>query len=121
MPRPLTLCHLSAPNGGRSSYRCQYPHQLRLTGEPSTAPVAFMKSVPWALDSAGYARRSLARTEQEQIAPVDRRSFRDQLAFSIGFAVTRSRELLRRILKEHASDDARQQLEHVLIAQNQHL
>jgi hypothetical protein len=41
---------------------------------------------------------------------VDHRSFRDQLAFSIGFAVTRSRELLRRILKEHAPDDARQQL-----------
>jgi hypothetical protein len=41
---------------------------------------------------------------------VDHRSFRDQLAFSIGFAVTRSRELLRRMLKEHAPDDARQQL-----------
>jgi hypothetical protein len=33
-----------------------------------------------------------------------------QLAFSIGFAVTRSRDLLRRIVKEHAPDDARQQL-----------
>jgi hypothetical protein len=41
---------------------------------------------------------------------VDHRSFRDQLAFSIGFAVTRSRDLLRRILKEHAPDDARQTL-----------
>jgi hypothetical protein len=41
---------------------------------------------------------------------VDHRSFRAQLAFSIGFAVTRSRELLRRILKEHAPEDARQQL-----------
>jgi hypothetical protein len=41
---------------------------------------------------------------------VDHRSFRDQLAFSIGFAVTRSQELLHRILKEHAPDDARQQL-----------
>jgi hypothetical protein len=41
---------------------------------------------------------------------VDHRSFRDQLAFSIGFAVTHSRDLLRRILKEHAADDARQQL-----------
>ena len=30
--------------------------------------------------------------------------------FSIGFAVTRSRALLRRLLKEHAPDDARQQL-----------
>jgi hypothetical protein len=41
---------------------------------------------------------------------VDHRSFRDQLAFSIGFAVSRSRALLRRLLAEHASDDARQQL-----------
>jgi hypothetical protein len=32
---------------------------------------------------------------------MDHRSFRDMLAFSIGFAVTRSRHLLRRILKEH--------------------
>jgi hypothetical protein len=28
-------------------------------------------------------------------------AIRDQLAFSIGFAVSRSRDLLRRILKEH--------------------
>jgi hypothetical protein len=41
---------------------------------------------------------------------VDHRAFRDQLAFSIGFAVTRSRDLLRRLVKEHAPDDARQQL-----------
>jgi hypothetical protein len=41
---------------------------------------------------------------------VDHRSFRDQLAFSIGFAVTRSRDLLRRLLREHITDDARQQL-----------
>jgi hypothetical protein len=41
---------------------------------------------------------------------VDHRSFRDQLAFSIGFAVTRSRDLLRRLIKEHAPDDARQML-----------
>jgi hypothetical protein len=42
--------------------------------------------------------------------PVDHRSFRDQLAFSIGFAVSRSRNLLRRLLNEHAPDNARQQL-----------
>jgi hypothetical protein len=42
---------------------------------------------------------------------VDYRSFRDQLAFSIGFAVSRSRDLLRRLLKEHAPDDARQMLD----------
>jgi hypothetical protein len=41
---------------------------------------------------------------------VDHRSFRDQLTFSIGFALTRSRDLLRRLLKEHVIDDARQQL-----------
>jgi hypothetical protein len=35
---------------------------------------------------------------------------RDQLAFSIDFAVTRSRALLRRLLTEHAPDDTRQQL-----------
>jgi hypothetical protein len=38
------------------------------------------------------------------------RSFRDQLAFSIGFAVARSRDLLRWLLKEHVTDDARQML-----------
>jgi hypothetical protein len=41
---------------------------------------------------------------------VDHRSFRDQLAFSIGFAVARSRDLLRRLLKDHVTDDTRQQL-----------
>jgi hypothetical protein len=41
---------------------------------------------------------------------VDHRSFRDQLAFSIGFAVARSRDLLRRLLKEHVTDDAQQML-----------
>jgi hypothetical protein len=38
---------------------------------------------------------------------VDHRSFRDQLALSIGFAVTRSGDLLRRLLNEHTPDDAR--------------
>jgi hypothetical protein len=41
---------------------------------------------------------------------VDHRSFRDQLAFSIGFAVARSRDLLRRLLKEHVTDDTQQRL-----------
>jgi hypothetical protein len=41
---------------------------------------------------------------------VDPHSFRDHLTFSIGFALTRSRDLLRRILQEHAPDDTRQQL-----------
>ena len=41
---------------------------------------------------------------------MDHRSFRDQLALSIGFAVTRSGDLLRRLLNEHITDDAREQL-----------
>jgi hypothetical protein len=41
---------------------------------------------------------------------MDQDSFRDMVAFSIGFAVERNRPLLRRILKEHVSDDAREQL-----------
>jgi hypothetical protein len=36
--------------------------------------------------------------------------FRDQLLFSIGFVIERNRPLLRRILKEHVSDDEREQL-----------
>jgi hypothetical protein len=46
----------------------------------------------------------------ENRTAVDQGSFRDQLAFAIGFAVCRSRSLLRRMVKEHAPDDARQQL-----------
>jgi hypothetical protein len=41
---------------------------------------------------------------------MDHRSFRAQLVFSIGFALSRSRELLRRVLGEHAPDDARREL-----------
>jgi hypothetical protein len=41
---------------------------------------------------------------------MDQRSFRDQLAFSIGFVIEQNRPLLRRILKEHVADDARQHL-----------
>ena len=37
-------------------------------------------------------------------------SFREHLVFSIGFALTRRRGLMRRLLKEHAPDDARQEL-----------
>ena len=37
-------------------------------------------------------------------------SFRDQLMFSIGFAIGRRRDLLRRMLKEHVTDDTRTQL-----------
>jgi hypothetical protein len=38
------------------------------------------------------------------------RSLRDELAFSIGYAVSRSRSLLRDILRQHISDGPRQQL-----------
>jgi hypothetical protein len=48
---------------------------------------------------------------------VDHRSFRDQLAFSIGFAVSRSRALLRRLLTEHTPDDARQVLAERVVEQ----
>ncbi len=36
--------------------------------------------------------------------------FRAHLVFSIGFALSHSRDLLRRILREHASDVARHEL-----------
>jgi hypothetical protein len=42
--------------------------------------------------------------------PVDHHSFRAQLVFSIGFALSRSRDSLRRLLREHAPDDARREL-----------
>jgi hypothetical protein len=41
---------------------------------------------------------------------MDHRSFRDQLVFSIGLAVARSRALLRRLLTEHVTDEARHEL-----------
>jgi hypothetical protein len=47
---------------------------------------------------------------QRKNSPTAIYSFRDQLSFSIGFALTRSRSLLRRLLTEHAPYDARQQL-----------
>jgi hypothetical protein len=48
--------------------------------------------------------------EQRTLPAMDQNSFRDMLAFSIGFVVESNRPLLRQILKEHVSDDARQQL-----------
>jgi hypothetical protein len=41
---------------------------------------------------------------------MDHSSFRTQLVLSIGFALARSRELLRRLLREHAPDDAQREL-----------
>jgi hypothetical protein len=56
------------------------------------------------------------RTEQEHL-PVDHHSFRAQLVFSIGFALSRSRDLLRRLLREHAPDDARHELAERVVKQ----
>ena len=44
-------------------------------------------------------------------------SFRAQLVFSIGFALSRSRDLLRRLLREHAPDDARRELAERVVKQ----
>ena len=41
---------------------------------------------------------------------MDHHPFRAHLVFSIGFALSRSRDLLHRLLREHAPDDARQEL-----------
>jgi hypothetical protein len=41
---------------------------------------------------------------------MDHSSFRGQLIFAIGFAVSRSRDLLQDILKQHVSDGPREHL-----------
>jgi hypothetical protein len=41
---------------------------------------------------------------------MDHRSSRDMLLFSIGFAIGQQRDLLRRMLSEHATDATREQL-----------
>jgi hypothetical protein len=51
-----------------------------------------------------------AENEPRTVPAMDQNSFRDMLAFSIGFVVESNRPLLRQILKKHVSDDARQQL-----------
>jgi hypothetical protein len=48
---------------------------------------------------------------------VDHHSFRAQLVFSIGFALSRSRDLFRRLLREHAPDDARHELAERVVKQ----
>jgi hypothetical protein len=47
---------------------------------------------------------------------MDQRSFRDQLLLAIGFAVLQNRPLLRRIVTEHVTDDARQCLAEKVVA-----
>ena len=75
--------------------------QQEKRGEPQPAPSALT-----APGASAFSVYNITRTD----GPVDHRSFRDQLAFSIGCPVTRSCDLPRRILKEHAPDDARRQL-----------
>jgi hypothetical protein len=73
-------------------------------------------TVPLRVKSSGRSQRlCLSALQSESGRPMprscpamNRRSFRDQLAFSIGFLVSRSRDLLRRLLEEHVADDARQ-------------
>jgi hypothetical protein len=48
--------------------------------------------------------------EQRTSPAMDQDSFRDMLAFAIGFVIESNKPLLRRILKEHVSDDARDML-----------
>ena len=81
-------------NGHRSPCRRRSPHQ--------TLSVAV---VPW-----NPVKGRAASADEAVSWPMDRRSFRAQLKFSIGFAISRSRTLWRRILAEHAPDEARQQL-----------
>jgi len=52
----------------------------------------------------------LASEQNQSVDAMDQGSFRDRLAFAIGFAISRSRDLLRRIVRQHAPDDARQLL-----------
>lgn len=42
--------------------------------------------------------------------PLANPSLRDQIVFSIGFALSQNRDLLRRMVREHVSDEAREQL-----------
>jgi hypothetical protein len=59
--------------------------------------------------TAACGQHTLDGTEPEHTVD-ESYSFRAQLVFSIGFALTRSRDLLRRLLRGHASDDARHEL-----------
>ena len=58
------------------------------------------------------ARRAgpIERTKNKVVRMQHPWSFREHLVFSIGFALTRSRQLLRRLLQEHAPDDAKHEL-----------
>lgn len=54
---------------------------------------------------------AIRRQEQRQnTTAMGHRSFRDMLVFSIGFAISQSRDLMRRLVREHTPDEARRQL-----------
>jgi hypothetical protein len=57
------------------------------------------------------------RSNKTRTYHMDHGSFRAQLVFSIGFALSRSRDLLRRLLREHAPDDARRELAERVVEQ----
>jgi hypothetical protein len=52
---------------------------------------------------------------------LDHRSFRDQLVFAIGFALIRSRDLLRDVVRQHVSDDARRELSRRVVNHFEHV
>jgi hypothetical protein len=52
----------------------------------------------------------MIETNVEHSPAMDQRSFRDQLTFSFGFAVSRERDLLRGLLKQHVTDDTSEML-----------
>jgi hypothetical protein len=64
------------------------------------------------LDATPPSESPAERGDHELNAPpaMDHRSFRDQLTFAVGFEITRHPNLLRRLLKEHVTDDASEQL-----------
>jgi hypothetical protein len=67
------------------------------------------------LTDAGFLD-NMARTKHELGQSIDHGAFRDLLVFSIGFVIVRDRPLLRRILTEHVSDDARRQFAKKVLA-----
>jgi hypothetical protein len=95
----------AAPDGRRSGF-----HGIiqRLPGSTGTIAIVAVGCNP--LDSPRLPGDHILPENRTRTHPVDHHSFRAQLVFSIGFALSRSRDLLRRLLREHAPDDARREL-----------
>ena len=113
-----TVCHCRGLKGlvaGAGRRRREGTVRAASGGVRPASGSALKGCLRWVLTTRPARRDVWRRTKQERTA-VDHRSFRAQLAFSIGFAVTRSRDLLRRLLKEHAPDDARQMLAERVVA-----